>query len=113
MDILFNEPRCLGVRLLEKNQTTNAKSPALFLENNRFDLGTVLNSRISSYLLRAISSSLNIDEGYVGALPLPYNEDSENLGSYAISCIAIKRLLIRREFNSTHIRATKLQMCLT
>jgi hypothetical protein len=62
---------CLGVRFIEPDGTTNAKSPALFTKRAMPEVGAVLNSRIASYFLHAIAPALNIDEGYIGVLPLP------------------------------------------
>jgi len=88
---------CLGARLLEPEHTTNAKSPALFLRDRRLDLGAVLNSRVASYVLRAIAPTLNVDEGYVGAIPVPPNESIEGLARLVSVCVALKRSLVAQD----------------
>ena len=90
---------CLGVRILRPDQTTNAKSPTIFVPDQDDILGAILNSRIVSYILRAISSSVNIDEGYVGTIPLPVNPYSSTFTPITQICIYLTDLL--RSFKVT------------
>lgn len=83
----------LGVRILEKHHTTNAKSPALFTQDSALVVGATLNSRPASYILRAIAPALNIDEGYVGVLPVPIFEDGNLLASLVEVCIVLTKKL--------------------
>jgi hypothetical protein len=89
---------CLGVRLLDAAHTTNAKSPALFLEAPRLDVGAILNSRLASYILRAMAPTLNIDEGYVGSIPMAAGKTRElkDLSFLVSSCLTLKRALLTR-----------------
>jgi len=86
---------CLGVRFLEPSHTTNAKSPALFLEEPRLWLGAALNSRVASYILRGIAPTLNIDEGYVGAIPLPSVTREQILDGHVAACISLKHEILK------------------
>lgn len=92
---------CITARALEPTQTTNAKSPALFLTEAKPEIGAILNSRISSFLLRAIAPPLNIDEGYVGALPLP-SDIPASLAACVESCIDLKTYLLKGDIAETN-----------
>ncbi|MEW6745482.1 MAG: BREX-1 system adenine-specific DNA-methyltransferase PglX [Planctomycetota bacterium] len=65
---------CLGVRLLPEEEMFEAKSPAVFPQQPGRDLHFVmglLNCRIASWVLRAMSPGIDINEASVAALPLP------------------------------------------
>lgn len=81
----------IGARLLQPDQTTNAKSPALFLDEERLDIGCILNARIASYVVRAITPNVNIDEGYVGAIPIPPELPQSELAELALTCVNAKK----------------------
>lgn len=98
---------CLGVRLLELHHTTNAKSPALFLDAPHPELGPALNSRPATYFLRAIASSVNIDEGYVGALPLPNGNSVELTTAVSELCVAAKSHLLSSDMLDSQFPASR------
>jgi len=64
----------MGARLLPANHGFDVASPGLTPINNDFipTILAILNSRLSSYILRSICPSFNhIGEGYVNDFPLP------------------------------------------
>ncbi len=60
----------LAVRKLYAHQITNAASPAIFLQEERPYIGGFLNSIIYTFILRGLTTKLNVDEGYVASLPI-------------------------------------------
>lgn len=93
---------CIGARLVKKEQTTNAKSPALFMDSCDLSYGAILNSRISSFLIRGISPNLNIDEGYIGALPIPDIEMNKSTIEIIVHrSIVLKELIIQNEITES------------
>ncbi len=85
----------LGVRLLDNAVFTNS-GPAIFV-GNRLAVAAVLNSRVSSYLLRAINSKLSFDKGYVERVPMPPPEQMRHLTTKAHQCILLKRMLVEQD----------------
>jgi len=87
----------MGVRLLPKNGTFGKAGPGIFPKemSNNIALG-ILNSRLISYILRAINTKLTFSTGSLLALPAPVykNTDIETLVDF---CISLKKSLINSE----------------
>jgi hypothetical protein len=86
--------RTLGARFLLPDQTTNAKSPAIFTDEPNFEIGAILNSRLASYIIRSLSTSINVDEGYVGSIPLPPNKLDHLVQNLVELCVKMKSRLL-------------------
>lgn len=91
---------CIGVRLLLQKCTTNAASPALYLDQLDYKIGAILNSRIMSYLLRAINTKIKVDEGYVGNLPLPSNQLS-SCEEMIKKCVNLKKDILSKDITQS------------
>lgn len=83
----------LAVRKLHTYQITNAVSPAIFLRKEQSYIGGFLNSVIYTFILRGLTTKVNVDEGYVASLPIkkgdyPLIADLVNLA------IALKKNII-------------------
>ncbi len=83
----------LAVRKLLKQQITNDKSPAIFSNEENLFLGGFLNSIVSTFLLRGLSPTMNVNEGYVAALPVK-KENSVIISNLVELAIAIKQIVI-------------------
>ena len=86
----------LAVRKLYTHQITNAASPTVFLQEEQTYVGGFLNSIIYTFILRGLTTKVNVDEGYVASLPLrkgnyPLITDLVNLA------IALKKSIITRD----------------
>jgi SAM-dependent methyltransferase len=87
---------CLGVRYLDGKHICDSVSPSIIPNSDIPGLGAVLNCRISSYLLRTISTDIKFREGYVSRLPLPENIN-ERLVILEKLCIIAKDCLIQTD----------------
>jgi hypothetical protein len=63
----------LAVRKLYPHQISNAASPVVFLQNAEPYVGGFLNSIIYTFILRGLTTKINVDEGYVESLPIKIN----------------------------------------
>lgn len=84
---------CLGARRLTKDYVCDSKSPSLLPREDLQGLGAILNSHITSYLLRSLSASLDFRESYVARLPLPQRV-SDVLLKLEHACINLKSWLV-------------------
>lgn len=81
----------LGARTLSPDELTDSASPGVFPSEHDAAIGGLLNCRLSSYILRAITPDSKFREGYVGDLPIP--RDLGEIRSDIIqACIALARL---------------------
>ncbi len=88
----------LGVRLLEKNELFDARSPGIIsLKERDLSLLAVLNSRISTFLFRCISPGIMLDQAYAPFLPIPDNLPNEELCILSKSAIVIKKTIVEQE----------------
>ncbi len=83
----------LAVRKLLRQQITNDKSPAIFSNEENLCLGGFLNAIVSTFLLRGLSPTMNVNEGYVAALPVK-KENSLLLSNLVELAIAMKQIVI-------------------
>lgn len=86
----------LGFRLLSGDVLFSDKSAGVIANSAKRIPGTVLNSRLSSFIARSLAQSLDIREGYVSRMPLPTceqkaSEDVEDV------CIELKKVLTAAE----------------
>jgi hypothetical protein len=91
-----NTQGSLSVRELLPDSVFGGKGPAthrLDLSDPR-SLTVLMNSRLASYLLRAIASGMDFTEGYVSSLPLPRNAVPSAWDEFARWCITVKRGLL-------------------
>ena len=90
-----NTQGCLSVRELKSGSVFGGKGPATHLNDNGNpqNLLPLMNSRLSSYLLRAITCGMDFTEGYVASLPIPLKGVSKNWAEFAQFCIRIKTLI--------------------
>jgi hypothetical protein len=93
-------------RWIENFWTTNAKSPLVFAPRDEIGLGALLNSRLSTFLLRSLSPSPNVDEGYVGKLPF-HESVIEACTQLITFAIALKRVLISHDPREKSFRNTE------
>ncbi len=78
----------MGVRLL-RGSVFGDKGPSIFPSSNAEGLAGILNSRPATYILRAMSPSLQFQRGYVERFPLPCAVPK--LDSDVRACAALKR----------------------
>ena len=82
---------------MEAGYICETASPAIVPETRKeAGLGCVLNCRLSSYLLRAISADLKFRENYVGQLPLP-TQLSECIIQLESTCVELKKWIVARD----------------
>ena len=84
----------LGVRYLPENGTFGKAGPGIFTKEFELPIvSTILNCRVSSYLLRCINTQLTFSTGSILDVPLPkrLSDLPTDLENY---CILIKRLLL-------------------
>lgn len=87
----------MGFRRLSADQITNAKSPALYMPHEVPLLGGLLNSSVATFILRSLTpSTTNVDEGYVGAIPLPQDLPLA-LGSAAETAVELKTVIVEQD----------------
>jgi len=90
----------LGVRYLRPDQITSNSTRGVFTSSPDLNLGPLLNSRLSSFILRTLSSDIKFSEGYVALLPvIDLCPDVEKVVSI---CIHFKEYLL--SLNLTDIR---------
>lgn len=83
-----------SVRLMKEGGIFSSASPCVFLQENEYSgMASLLNARVSSYFLRALSPELKFREGYVALVPLP-PQISKYLVKAGEICITIKRVLL-------------------
>ena len=85
----------LAVRKLHTYQTTNAKSPAIFLNEDKPFIGGFLNSIISTFILRGLTPSLNVDEGYIAVLPVS-SKNTSIMTMLVNIALPLKKMIISR-----------------
>ncbi len=61
----------LAVRALEGDEITDNTSPGVFSDDHFDALGGLLNARVTTYVLRAITPDTKFREGYVERVPVP------------------------------------------
>ncbi len=90
----------LGVRFLRGDEVFDLSAPSVFINDNDFTIekmAIILNSRISSYMIRLITPNpQHIRTGYLRLLPLPRFITSSG---YARSCLHLKRHLVATDPN--------------
>ncbi len=98
----------LGFRFFDRSYTTNAKSPAVFMDTAHYAIGALLNGRLMTFLARSTSMSLNIDEGYVASLPL-LDEPSNKMEVLGAACVGLKQWLAAQEPTERRFAAVPLE----
>ncbi len=99
----------LGLRALQRGLFANL-SPGI--EPRYTGVGALLNTRIHSYLVRAISSKIQMNKGYVERLPAD-RALAMSLTGLEAGCLALKRHLValdltERTFGELPVRGTSL-----
>lgn len=87
---------CLGVRKLDGNTFFDSVSPAIFSDIELPNIGSILNSRVSSYLMRSITAEIKFREGYVCRLPIPINLPN-TLATVENLCVKLKNDIISND----------------
>jgi len=99
----------LGVRQLPEGSIFDPKGPGIFLkqdnkEDNKTDgkiaisfaaLTAILNTRVTSYLLRAVCPVMDFNPGYLADCPLPPRSYWKEFASYGEACTRLKLALTR------------------
>jgi len=87
----------LGLRRLSSDQITNAKSPALYAPRQALFLGGILNSSVATFILRSLTpSTTNVDEGYVGAIPVPVDPGTA-MGCVVDTAVELKTIVVQQD----------------
>jgi len=86
----------IGARILEKEYICDSASPAVIPEEQRPGIGASLNCRLTSYMLRALSSGLKFRESYVLQAPVPIQR-RDSFSLIEASCVALKRELLAND----------------
>ncbi len=86
----------LGARALDGQTVCDSASPGVFADEPQPTAGAILNSRVISYVLRALSPDMKFREGYVAQAPMP-RRDEPKMASCASACVTIARLLASRD----------------
>ncbi len=87
----------LSVRLLPKNGTFGKAGPGIFPHDMTDKVAlAILNSRLVSYLLRAINTKLTFSTGSLLALPAPICENAD-LETLVGHCVVLKKYLLSPE----------------
>jgi len=95
----------LSARCLDGHTICDSVSPAAFSESPIYFVGAILNSRLTSYILRSISMGLIFREGYVARVPIIKTE-SQIFELCAKACVNLKKSIstydmLERSFIST------------
>lgn len=81
--------RSIGVRVLLEESIIGAKGPGIFGNlDQRID--AILNSRLCTYLLRALSPTIEFTERNIESLPFAERWDN-SLNNFAESCVCLKK----------------------
>jgi len=87
----------LGVRLLESDTIAGDAGPIIsFKKYENYYMG-ILNSRYASYILNAISPTLQLKVGYIKLTPLPNIVDKQKLNELVNLCIEFKKTIISKD----------------
>jgi hypothetical protein len=110
----------LSVRLRQEGQVPIASGPGILVESGEpLSHLAVLNSRIVSALLKALTPKLTISAGYIARLPFPTElADDPELVSGAAQCVALKRSVLARKLGNDEYRwqldeSVDLEECIT
>lgn len=93
----------LGVRLIEPGSVTSNSTRGIYTPSKDLAVGALLNSRLCSFLLRALSSDIKFSEGYIKQLPLM--KLGTSVDPVVASCLILKKQLLAssivdKEFDS-------------
>lgn len=84
---------CFAARSFDGHSVCDSASPTIVLEEDICGLGSLLNCRFSSFMLRSLSTDLKFRENYVARLPLPERIPA-SLAGHEAACVALKRYLV-------------------
>lgn len=87
----------LGARSTSPLDRCDNSSPVVIPLSPLQGLGSVLNCRSTTYLLRAVTTSLTPNESYIGRLPLP-EKFPEQLGDIELACCSLKNRLLANDY---------------
>jgi len=83
----------LGVRRLDKGSIFDPKGPGIFPKSgHHLALACILNTRICSYLLRALSPTMDFNPGYIASTPVP-SQEKHTLGDFGQICYELKQTM--------------------
>ena len=90
----------IGAREIAKDSLFLDTAPVVIArdEQHHRSLGTILNTRIASYLVRSLTQDAKIREGYVQRIPWPSGLDDEietTLSELAGTCIELRKKVLR------------------
>ena len=91
---------CLSTRKLEPGFICDSVSPTIVFNNNFEGIGAILNSRVTSYLLRSITAEIKFRENYIARIPLP-RIIPQVLFVLETNCIVLKRLLVSSDLTES------------
>jgi hypothetical protein len=91
-----NTQGSISVRILRPGSVFGGKGPATHRhdKNNPCELLILMNSRLASYLLRAITCGMDFTEGYVALLPIPLNGIPKIWSELAVICVNLKKKIV-------------------
>ena len=87
---------CLGVRKICLRAITCDLSAGIFEKKRQQALSSILNSRISSYIVHSLSAKIQLRESYVGRIPFPCHVHS-SLETVEGMCVALKRKIVSND----------------
>ncbi len=91
---------CLSARKLEPGFICDSVSPTIVFNNNFEGIGAILNSRVTSYLLRSITTEIKFRENYIARIPIP-RIIPQVLFVLETNCIALKRLFVSSDLTES------------
>jgi SAM-dependent methyltransferase len=97
LEYSFTASGCLGLRVMSTPGIfAGGFASACIPREKRLGLAAVLNTRLSSYLIRSISAKIQLTESYVARVPLPLN-DVPRIGAFEAVLVNLKQRLVASE----------------
>jgi hypothetical protein len=94
---------CLGVRWINESYILGHKGPGIFATADKpSTIGGILNSRLITFLLRAIAPQSGFETGHLLSLPRPETDPSSLFHHLVEQCIKLKDWIIRVDPSERH-----------